>query len=95
MRRNDNIDHGRAFDWGRVSGDYARYRDIYPEAFYQRVAALGVGAAGQTVLDLGTGTGVLPRGMCRFGAKFTGADISENQIAAARELTRAAGLDID
>ena len=25
------IDPGKAFDWGRTSGDYAKYRDIYPD----------------------------------------------------------------
>lgn len=28
---NKNIDNGKAFDWGKTSPDYAKYRDIYPE----------------------------------------------------------------
>lgn len=92
---NEAIDGGRAFDWGRASKDYAKYRDIYPEAFFEKIVELGLGTAGQNVLDLGTGTGVLPRHMARFGAKFTGADISENQILEAITLTREAGLSID
>ena len=24
---NKNIDHGKAFDWGKTSEDYAKYRD--------------------------------------------------------------------
>ena len=32
--QNADIDGGNAFDWGRTSGDYAKFRDIYPEAFY-------------------------------------------------------------
>jgi SAM-dependent methyltransferase len=95
MISNDAIDGGRAFDWGRVSGDYARYRDIYPEAFYQRILELELCVAGQRVLDLGTGTGVLPRNLYRFGAQFTGADISANQIAEARRLSQEADLSID
>jgi len=27
------IDAGKAFDWGRTSGDYAKYIDIYPGYF--------------------------------------------------------------
>ncbi len=92
---NPDIDNGRAFDWGRVSEDYARYRDIYPEAFYQKMIELGLCTRGQRVLDLGTGTGVLPRNLYRFGARFTGVDIAENQIAQARRLAREAGMDID
>ena len=30
-----HIDHGRPFDWGRASADYARWRDIYPPEFFR------------------------------------------------------------
>ena len=55
------IDNGKTFDWGRTSSDYAKYRDIYPDEFYKRIIDLGLCTKGQKVLDLGTGTGVLPR----------------------------------
>ena len=87
------IDSGKAFDWGRTSEDYARYRDIYPEEFYEKIVRRNLCVTGQRVLDLGTGTGVLPRNMYRYGAKWTGTDISENQIEKARELSD--GMDID
>lgn len=95
MQKNDHIDGGAAFDWGRSSGDYARFRDIYPEEFYEKMLDLGLCGRGQTVLDLGTGTGVLPRNLYRYGAKFVGADISEGQIAEARALSAAQGMEID
>ena len=28
---NRTIDGGKAFDWGKTSEDYAKYRDIYPQ----------------------------------------------------------------
>lgn len=87
------IDSGKAFDWGRTSEDYARYRDIYPEEFYEKIVRRNLCVTGQRVLDLGTGTGVLPRNLYRYGAKWTGTDISENQIEKARELSD--GMDID
>lgn len=31
------IDGGKPFDWGRASADYARYRDIYPQEFYDKI----------------------------------------------------------
>ena len=88
------IDGGKAFDWGRTSEDYAKYRDIYPEIFYRKIIERGLCTAGQRILDLGTGTGVLPRHMYRFGGNWTGADISENQIRQARRLSREKGQDI-
>jgi len=90
--KNANIDGGKAFDWGRTSKDYAKYRDIYPEKFYKKITDLGLCVKGQSVLDLGTGTGVIPRNMYRFGARWTGTDISENQIEQAKLLSE--GKDI-
>ena len=75
------IDSGTPFDWGKVSADYAKYRDIYPPEFYQKILSLHLCQEGQKVLDLGTGTGVLPRNMYKYGAKWTGIDISPEQIA--------------
>jgi SAM-dependent methyltransferase len=95
MIRNRNIDHGKGFDWGKASKDYARYRDIYPEEFYEKIIACGICTEGQRVLDLGTGTGVLPRNLYRWGAKFIGADISVNQIAEARRLSQESNMDIE
>ncbi len=88
-----DIDGGRAFDWGRTSEDYAKFRDIYPSVFYEKIAARGLCVDGQRVLDIGTGTGVLPRNMRRFGARWTGTDISENQIEQARRLSDGMGID--
>lgn len=95
MQQNKNIDGGNAFEWGKTSKDYARYRDIYPVEFYQKIIDLGLCKRGQSVLDLGTGTGVLPRNLHKFGAKFTGSDISENQISEAIRLSREQNIDID
>lgn len=90
---NARIDGGKPFDWGRTSADYAKFRDIYPEEFYERIVKQGLCINGQSVLDIGTGTGVLPRNMQKYGAKWTGVDISENQIEQAKLLSE--GLDID
>ena len=95
MITNTNIDHGKAFDWGRASEDYAKFRDIYPDVFYHKIIDAGLCGPDQTVLDLGTGTGVLPRHLYAHGARFVGADISENQIAWARKLSKEAGMDIE
>jgi SAM-dependent methyltransferase len=86
-----NIDHGEAFDFGRTSENYAKFRDIYPPSFYAKLREIGIGLPGQHVLDLGTGTGVLPRNL--GGARYTGTDISSEQIAMAQQLSQ--GMDIE
>ena len=67
----ERIDGGKAFDWGKASSDYAKYRDIYPKEFYEKVVGRNLCINGQKVLDLGTGTGVIPRNMYSYGAKWT------------------------
>ena len=90
----NDIDGGRAFDWGKTSASYAKYRDIYPEEFYNALIERKLCIKGQSSLDIGTGTGVIPRNMYRFGAEWTGSDISENQIEQAKKLAEKSGMDI-
>lgn len=86
--KNENIDKGKAFDWGRTSVNYAKYRDIYPQRFYDKIINRGLCTKDQSVLDIGTGTGVLPRHMYQYGASWTGTDISQEQIAQAKHYIR-------
>lgn len=95
MIQDINIDHGREFDWGRTSPDYAKYRDIYPAEFYQKLLDRGICVQGQKVLDIGTGTGVIPRNLYRYGADFTGIDLSEQQIEQATMLASRFNMKID
>lgn len=93
--RDNRIDAGKAFDWGRTSKEYARYRDIYPDVFYKKIVDRGLCFKGQKVLDLGTGTGVLPRNMFRYGANWVGCDISPEQIEQAKILSAEGNMKID
>ncbi|MCR4563534.1 MAG: methyltransferase domain-containing protein [Clostridiales bacterium] len=87
------IDKGNSFDWGFSSDSYAKYRDIYPEKMFDEFYRLGFGGKDKINLDIGTGTGVIPRFMSRFGGKYCGIDISENQLSKAEELSK--GLNIE
>lgn len=92
---NKNIDSGRPFDFGKTSETYAKYRDIYPSEFYEKIIKRGLCVSGQSVLDVGTGTGVMPRNMYQYGAKWTGVDISKEQIEQAKRLSKEQNADID
>ena len=89
-----HIDSGKDFDFGKTSGDYAKYRDIYPQEFYDKLLQRGLCVSGQNILDIGTGTGVLPRNLYRYGGNFVGIDISANQIEQANLLAKQNGMDI-
>lgn len=82
------VDEGKAFDFGKTSKAYAKYRDIYPEEVFEKLHDIGVGVQGSRWLDLGTGTGVIPRGLAKYGADIIATDISEQQITEAIALSK-------
>lgn len=94
MIQQNDIDHGKAFDFGKTSAAYAAYRDIYPPALYDRLRAFGVAADGTAWLDLGTGTGVLPKNLYNPKARITGVDIAAEQIAFAKKEAAEHGWEI-
>ena len=87
-----NIDNGNEFDFGKTSEDYAKYRDIYPESMYKKLISFGLGKSGQTILDLGSGTAVIPVRLSGTGARFFATDISENQIRLGRSIAEKKGI---
>lgn len=82
------VDEGKYFDFGKTSKAYGKYRDIYPEELFVKLHEIGIGIRGRKWLDLGTGTGVVPRGMAKYGADITATDISKNQIEEAVMLSK-------
>lgn len=82
------VEDGKAFDFGKTSKAYAKYRDIYPEEVFEKLHEIGVGVQGSRWLDLGTGTGVIPRGLAKYGADIVATDISEQQITEAIALSK-------
>ncbi len=89
----DFIDNGNEFDFGRTSDDYAKYRDIYPKSMYEKLIAFGIGRKGQSIVDLGSGTAVLPINLCHTGAQFVATDISENQVLYGKRVVKKKGID--
>ena len=63
-------------DYGIAAEDYGAHRQGFPPEFFQRLHAMRVGLAGQRLLDLGTGTGLLAREFARRGCLVTAVDFS-------------------
>lgn len=93
MIKLEHIDNGNPFDFGKITQDYVKFRNSYPDAFLEKINELGLCKKGNKILDIGTGTGILPRSLAKYGAKFVGVDISENQIRQARCLSE--GMEIE
>ncbi len=81
-------------DFGKTASDYARHRMGFPEAFFQHLFQEGLAHPGEVALDIGTGTGVVARGLALRGLAVTGLDPSAALLGQATELDRAAGVQV-
>ncbi|MBO2456586.1 class I SAM-dependent methyltransferase [Actinomadura sp. LCR2-06] len=70
-------------NFGPTAHDYARYRTEFPPELFDRLAGSGIGLAGQRVVDVGTGTGVLARGFAAAGCTVVGVDVAPELLAEA------------
>lgn len=75
-------------NFGLTAKDYSKYRAGYPLELYERLKNYGVGIKGQSILDIGTGTGYLARTLAKQGARVTGVDISDELIEEAKKLDK-------
>ena len=72
-----------AIDYGVAAEDYGAHRQGFPADFFHRLHAMRIGVAGQRLLDLGTGTGLLAREFARRGCLVTGVDFSARLLSVA------------
>ena len=82
-------------DFGRTAADYGRHRAGFPDSLFERLHARGIGLPGQSVVDLGTGTGSLARGFARRGCRVVGIDLSDALLGQARRLDAEAGVEVE
>jgi SAM-dependent methyltransferase len=73
-------------DFGKTAADYGRYRAGFPDEFFDRLVRNGIVSPPCSVLDLGTGTGTVARGLALRGCEATGLDPSTNLLAEARRI---------
>ena len=63
-------------NFGLTAEDYAKHRAGFPDVFFARVFNEGIVREGDSLVDLGTGTGTLARGFAQRGCDVIGLDIS-------------------
>ena len=81
-------------DFGNDAIAYARYRAGFPDSFFQRLKGTKILGVDLEVLDLGTGTGTLARGLAKRGLRVTGLDPSIALLAQADKLAETDGVQI-
>src|SRR5215510_9144528 len=84
-----------ATNFGAAAEDFARFRAGFPDSLFDRLAALGIGASGETVVDVGTGTGTLARGFALRGCKVIGVDPDDRLLNQAQQLDAMDSVTID
>ena len=84
-----------AVDFGLAADDYGRWRQGFPAEFFARLDEMSICVAGQDVLDVGTGTGLMARAFSLRGCRVTGLDPSPALLAEAKKADEAAGVSID
>ncbi|MDR3463619.1 MAG: methyltransferase domain-containing protein [Beijerinckiaceae bacterium] len=77
-----------AVNFGQVAADYGRYRAGFPQRFFKRLFDDAWVRPGNRVLDLGTGTGTIARGLALRGCQATGLDFEQNLLTEAMRLDR-------
>jgi SAM-dependent methyltransferase len=75
--------YGKVFD--AVAAEYDRHRPVYPAGLIAHGCELAGLTAGDTVLELGCGTGQLTRNLLARGLKVTAVEPGERLIALAAE----------
>ncbi len=83
-----------AVNFGATAQDYGRYRAGFPQSFFKRLFADGWVHEGDHVLDLGTGTGTIARGLALRGCHATGLDSEQHLLTEAARLDREAATGV-
>ena len=81
-------------NFGQTASDYGKWRAGFPPHFFKRLFAEGWVMPEDAVLDLGTGTGTIARGLALRGCRVTGLDSEQHLLTEAARLDREAATGV-
>lgn len=81
-------------NFGQTASDYGKWRAGFPPRFFKRLFAEGWVSPEHRVLDLGTGTGTIARGLALRGCHVTGVDSEQHLLTEAARLDREAATGV-
>ena len=81
-------------NFGATAADYGRYRAGFPQHFFKRLFDERWVAPESRVLDLGTGTGTVARGLALRGCRVVGLDSEHHLLTEAARLDREAATGV-
>ena len=73
----------------------AKHRPGFPSSLFDRLSEYSIGLPGQKIVDLGTDTGTLARGLGARGSDMIELDRSAAMLEQARQLSESAQLKVD
>lgn len=82
-------------NFGLTADDYAKYRAGFPDEFFERVFSEGIVKIGDSLVDLGTGTGTLARGFAARGCNVVGVDISAQLLEQAKDICMQENIEVE
>ena len=80
-----------SIDFGKAAGDYASHRPAFHPRLFVRLHEMRLGIAGQSILDVGAGTGLLGDGLRGCGARVVESDVSLDLLRQAGGTARVVG----
>jgi len=84
---NTSLDRKNRSVFGKMSGEYERFREDYPKQIFADVASFANISAKSEVLEVGCGSGKATLPFARFGCHITGLDINPELISVASSKT--------
>ena len=81
-------------DFGKTALDYPKFRKGFPLSFFDVLRDRKIVSGNERVVDLGTGTGTIARGVASLGCKVIGIDPSADLLAQASSLADSENVEV-